>query len=286
MHLDVHTGDTMSNIEELREALEMGNEVLTSDHKTILVGEEWLRRMMEAVEKVCKEESMSEELETISTDVTSRRAFSLIARGVLDATRGDNGASGMTDSLLIVTDRTALETSCETCEGRGCENGCGLHGGCAHAHDGPDSHRIHAWCKGRGVVFREFVVLGDAQLLVPCPRVQAGLGARDLWWCVYQDCPCRGSGLVPAPVGSTPHDIEIAERREARVDWDTDMPYRDVYDVPFARVRTVHVVARDKLVLAHDNPDVRWDGELLKAPMVDTLPDGDPLYVCDGVTAL
>lgn len=39
---------------------------------------------------------------------------------------------------------------CPKCDGNGCEHGCGNFGGCRHAYDGPDSHRICSTCHGSG----------------------------------------------------------------------------------------------------------------------------------------
>lgn len=43
--------------------------------------------------------------------------------------------------------------ACPECEGDGCEHGCvRWFGSCEYAYAGPDSHRIHAKCKGKGSV--------------------------------------------------------------------------------------------------------------------------------------
>ena len=39
---------------------------------------------------------------------------------------------------------------CSKCGGHGCEEQCGLRGGCAWVYAGPDSHRVCSACNGTG----------------------------------------------------------------------------------------------------------------------------------------
>lgn len=41
---------------------------------------------------------------------------------------------------------------CLTCAGHGCEESCGLTGGCEHVSAGPYSHKVCVRCSGSGVV--------------------------------------------------------------------------------------------------------------------------------------
>lgn len=44
----------------------------------------------------------------------------------------------------------AQKERCQKCDGSGCEEGCGLRGGCKYAYAGPESHRICNTCHGTG----------------------------------------------------------------------------------------------------------------------------------------
>jgi hypothetical protein len=195
----------------------------------------------------------------------------------------------VTDSRLIV-DRTAIERECPDCA-------------TAHMPDGDDYYPCPLACRD-GVLLREFVVLGDAQLLVPCPEWRHGV----------EFCRCDFTGFTAAPVGSTWHDVEIAERSIAhdavRDGLDETVASNAVKQAaanviaertaPFAHVRTVHVVDREWMRIRKDDTvkpgqalayvvnEVRGGpyGFYLPPDQFAALPDGKILYVCDGVTTL
>lgn len=48
-------------------------------------------------------------------------------------------------------DDAPLPSICPTCDGNGCEESCGLSGGCEHVYAGPDSHKVCRKCMGRGL---------------------------------------------------------------------------------------------------------------------------------------
>jgi hypothetical protein len=150
-----------------------------------------------------------------------------------------------------------------------------------------------------GVVLREFVVLGDAQLLVPCPiRTEPdGPAACTVYPQLVGECldegECDGTGLVPAPIGSIWRDVEIAERGYENFYDGIGEPDVEIVDVPFARVRTVHVVAREKVIACTSAlcsrvaaPHIRRSALHLPRDLYAALPNGDPLYVLAGVTTL
>lgn len=171
----------------------------------------------------------------------------------------------MTDPVLIV-DRTALEEPVP---------------------EGTAEHSLTSAVYGDNVVrLRQFVVLADAQLMVPCPNHTDRLFQGG--WC---SCGHNGPGTIPAPVGSTYHDVEIAERCESDGSNGNGSPWVETSVVPFARVRTVHVVPQQAFVY-DDELVTTWawskrDNTFYANPdLFDSLPDGDPLFVLDHVEAL
>jgi hypothetical protein len=103
-------------------------------------------------------------------------------------------------------------------------------------------------------------------------------------------CDCD-DGRVAATVGSTVPDVDVYGVVSNITDIDGNPTA-----VPFARVRTVHKVARENAIrneqrwLGLERTGFAWsrNGKNMRfsADLFDALPDGEILYVLDGVTAL
>lgn len=76
-------------------------------------------------------------------------ALDLRAAGIADASVDIVATSPCYGNRMA--DHHEARDACSTCDGQGCENGCG---NCRHANDGPESHKVCRACKGAGLSVR------------------------------------------------------------------------------------------------------------------------------------